>query len=88
MDSKSYFGEWEKRYKEHCSGHACRTTKIDPPVALLYWEEFETFIEARKREAQIKRWSRSKKKLLWLETYRGSKYYLAAVKDHNLLPFH
>jgi len=56
--------ELNQRYKDHCSGRACRTTKVDQPVALLYSEEFETFSEARKREAQIKRWSRAKKEAL------------------------
>ena len=54
----------ENRYKDHCSGKACRTTKLDPPVAILYTEEFQTFIEARQREAQVKRWTRSKKEAL------------------------
>lgn len=54
----------EKRFEDHCSGRACRTTKLDPPVALVYSEEFETFPEARRREAQIKRWSRAKKEAL------------------------
>ena len=54
----------EERYKAHSAGRACRTTKIDPPVALLYSEEFETFSEARKREAQVKKWSRAKKEAL------------------------
>ena len=54
----------DQRYKDHCSGKACRTTKLDPPVALIYSDEFETFVEARKRETQIKRWSRAKKEAL------------------------
>jgi len=54
----------EERYKAHIAGKACRTTKIDPPVGLVYTEEFQTFAEARRREAQIKRWSRSKKEAL------------------------
>ena len=49
----------DRRIEEHYSGHACRTTKLDHPVDLLYSEEFETFVEA-----QIKRWSRSKKEAL------------------------
>ena len=53
-----------ERYKAHLAGKACRTTKLDPPVALLYSEEYQTFSEARKREAQIKRWSRAKKEAL------------------------
>lgn len=54
----------DERYKAHLAGNACRTTKLDPPVALVYSEEFETFIDARKREAQIKRWTRAKKEAL------------------------
>ena len=52
--------------EEHYSGHACRTTQLDPFVDFLYSEEFVTFAEARRREAQIKRWSRSKKEALVL----------------------
>ena len=54
----------EERYKAHITGKACRTTKLDPPASLVYTEEFQTFSEARRREAQIKRWSRSKKEAL------------------------
>jgi predicted GIY-YIG superfamily endonuclease len=54
----------EQRYHDHMSGKACRTTKIDPPHKLVYSESFQTFAEARKREAQIKRWTRAKKEAL------------------------
>jgi putative endonuclease len=54
----------EERYKAPVAGKACRTTKFDPPVGLVYSEELDTFSEARKREAQIKRWSRPKKEAL------------------------
>jgi predicted GIY-YIG superfamily endonuclease len=54
----------DQRYKDHRSGKACRTTKLDPPVALVHSEEFETNLEARRREAQVKRWSRAKKQAL------------------------
>jgi len=50
--------------KSHLAGNACRTTKLDPPVSLVYSEEFETFSDARKREAQIKRWTSAKKEAL------------------------
>ena len=53
-----------QRCKEHFAGKACRTTKIDSPVALVYIEKFDTFSEARKRESQIKHWSRAKKEAL------------------------
>jgi len=54
----------DQRYKDHCSGKACRTTQLDPPLALLYSEKLENFSDARKREAQVKRWSRAKKEAL------------------------
>jgi putative endonuclease len=54
----------ERRYREHCAGTACRTTKLDPPVALVYSETHETSASARRREAQVKRWTRAKKEAL------------------------
>jgi len=54
----------QERLKAHKSGKACRTTKLDPPVELVYSEKYDTFAEARCRETQIKRWSRAKKETL------------------------
>ena len=54
----------DRRIEENYSGHACRTTKLDPPVELVYSEGWATFADARSREAQIKRWSRAKKEAL------------------------
>jgi predicted GIY-YIG superfamily endonuclease len=54
----------KQRYEEHCTKRACRTTTLDPPLGLVYSEEYETFGEARRREAQGKRWSRAKKEAL------------------------
>jgi len=54
----------KQRYNDHCAGNACRTTNLDPPTSLVYSEDFETFSDARKREAQIKRWTRAKKEAL------------------------
>ena len=62
-----YIGATEdlnKRYQDHRKGHACRTTSIDPPVGLVYSETYDSFSEARKREAQLKRWTRAKKEAL------------------------
>jgi predicted GIY-YIG superfamily endonuclease len=53
-----------QRYKNHCTGKACRTTSLDPPVAVIYSEELATFSDARRREAQVKRWSREKREAL------------------------
>ena len=54
----------EQRLGDHASGQACRTTALDVPLALLRVEIYSTFSEARKREAQLKRWSRPKKEAL------------------------
>ncbi len=40
------------RLDAHCRGTACRTTAFDPPVGLLYSEDFVTLQQARKRESQ------------------------------------
>ena len=54
----------EQRLDDHAAGQACRTTELDPPLALLRVEVYKTFFEARRREAQLKRWSRPKKEAL------------------------
>jgi len=53
-----------QRLEDHVSGRACRTTQLDPPVAMLRIERHATFAEARAREAQLKRWSRPKKEAI------------------------
>ncbi len=32
-----------QRWRDHQSGQACRTTKIDPPTALVFHEQFDIF---------------------------------------------
>ena len=62
-----YLGATEnirQRYADHLQGIACRTTHLDPPVGLVLSEEFDTFTQARTREAQVKKWSRAKKEAL------------------------
>ena len=54
----------EKRYDRHCDRSGGDTTAIDPPVSIVYSEQHSTFSDARKREAQIKRWTRAKKEAL------------------------
>jgi putative endonuclease len=54
----------EQRLNDHVNGQACRTTQFDVVVGLLRVETFATFSDARKREAQLKRWSRAKKAAL------------------------
>ncbi len=71
-----------RRYANHQSGRACRTTRLDPPLALVYFEEFATFSDARQREAQIKHWSRAKKEALVVRD-RTRLHELARSHDHE-----
>ena len=71
-----------RRYQEHTAGTACRTTRIDPPTALIYQEEFETFSAARQRESQIKRWSKGKKEAL-IAGNKDLLRQLAVSHDHK-----
>ena len=54
----------DQRLADHLSGQACRTTALDPPADFLRVEIYPTFTGARRREAQLKRWSRRKKEAL------------------------
>jgi putative endonuclease len=54
----------EQRLDDHMSAQACRTTHVDPPVGILRVEIHPSFSLARRREAQLKRWSRAKKEAL------------------------
>ena len=50
-----------KRIKEHNSTKKCRYTCFRKPLKLLYHEEVLNYSLARKREAEIKKFSRKKK---------------------------
>jgi putative endonuclease len=54
----------EVRFNAHAAGTACRTTALDPPTAVIFVEVQVDFASARRREAQLKRWSRAKKEAL------------------------
>ena len=54
----------EQRLVDHQGCVACYTTRQDPPIELLRLELCVDFAAARKREAQLKRWSGQKKETL------------------------
>jgi putative endonuclease len=54
----------ERRLKEHQCGKGGNYTRRNRPIKLLYTEQFAKKDQAEKREKQIKRWSRAKKKAL------------------------
>lgn len=51
----------DKRIQAHNDKKGAKYTKSRTPVALFYYEEFETKSEALKREAAIKKLPRSEK---------------------------
>ncbi len=57
----------EKRIGRHNSGNGAKYTRGRIPVKLVYHEEFSTMGEALKREREIKKWPKSKKKDLFKE---------------------
>jgi len=54
----------ETRFREHSTGRACLMTKVDPPTSVAYIEIQPDYSSARRRETQIKKWSRAKKEAL------------------------
>lgn len=58
----------EKRIKDHNEGRGAKYTKSRRPVALVYYETFETKEEAMRREYAIKRLERKEKLKLMKET--------------------
>lgn len=61
----------DKRLKAHNLGQGAKYTKPRRPVALSYYEVFETKQEAMRREYAIKRLSREAKERL-VEGYRAN----------------
>jgi putative endonuclease len=53
-----------ERERIHNEGHGAEHTAAHRPVRLVYSESHESWPAARKREAQLKRWSRAKKEAL------------------------
>jgi len=51
----------EERVKRHNEGHGAAYTRSHRPVVLIWKEPIESEFAARKREAQIKGWTRMKK---------------------------
>lgn len=70
-DKTYYVGctnDLDRRVKQHNGAKkGAHYTKLRRPVVLKYSEQFETLLEARGREAEIKSWRRKQKVLLVLE---------------------
>uniref|UniRef100_A0A7C4R4J7 GIY-YIG domain-containing protein n=1 Tax=candidate division CPR3 bacterium TaxID=2268181 RepID=A0A7C4R4J7_UNCC3 len=55
---------FKKRFDIHRSGYGAELTKKNKPIKIVYTERFNSLKEARRREVQIKKWSRIKKEKL------------------------
>ena len=56
----------DKRVRAHNEGTGAKYTKSRCPVELVYYEEYESKIDAMKREYEIKQFSKKKKEVLIL----------------------
>ena len=66
-DKKYYTGytiDLERRMDQHKTGKGAKFTRGFGFKKLLYYETYPTKSRALKREAELKKWSRSEKKLL------------------------
>lgn len=67
QDDTFYVGstsDISRRVKEHIAGKGGAYTRTRIPVELVYQEAFPDRSSAQQREAQVKRWTRSKKEAL------------------------
>ncbi|MEG1003931.1 MAG: GIY-YIG nuclease family protein [Clostridium sp.] len=63
-DESLYTGwtnDLEKRFKAHTEGRGAKYTRGRGPLELVYFEEYESKIDAMKREYAIKKMTRDKK---------------------------
>ena len=59
-----YTSDLQKRISEHNIGRGAQHTYVRRPVKLVYQEIYDNKEDALKRESQLKKWSRDKKKAL------------------------
>jgi putative endonuclease len=72
-----------ERVKCHNKGKASRYTRMRLPVELIYQEPHPSKSSARKREIQLKNWSRAKKEALAnTKPQIISQHYLDISKSH------
>jgi putative endonuclease len=53
-----------EREAKHNDGTGAKYTRSHRPVKIIYFEEFETLSDARKREAEVKKWTKIQKEAL------------------------
>ena len=63
-DKSIYTGstsDLKKRIDQHSNQKGAKYTKYRLPVKLIYSESYDTLLKARRRESEIKGWSRDEK---------------------------
>lgn len=55
-----------EREAKHNAGEGAKYTRSRLPIRMIYHEEFATLSEARKREAEVKKFSKQKKERMVL----------------------
>lgn len=64
----SYYTGWtnnlKKRFASHKNGTGAKYTRSHKPVRIAYYETYDCYTEAMKREAAIKKLTHSEKKAL------------------------
>ena len=66
-DDSLYAGtttDLNRREEEHNQGKGAKYTRSRRPVTLVWWERFGTKSAALKREAEVKKWRKSRKEKL------------------------
>ena len=66
-DDSYYVGSTQNlqnRVDRHNTGRASAWTAARTPVKLVYYEQFDDKNQAKQRERQFKKWSRTKKEIL------------------------
>ena len=88
LDNTYYTGSTnnlEQRLKRHNSKRGAKYTAARIPCELIYYEQFDTLKAAAGREAEIKKYSRSKKEKLifglntYWQHYKGNKYTIVGI---------
>jgi len=67
QDGSYYIGstnDVQKRFQDHVEGRGARYTKSHKPEKIIYQEKFSTKSEALKREAELKKWTKTRKSAL------------------------
>ena len=54
----------KEREAKHNSGKGAKYTRGRGPIKIIYREEFSSLSDARKREAEVKKWKREEKEKL------------------------